>query len=506
MKSTTNLSAGTNLPAPKRGRGRPRIHPIAPDLGPEPAPPSPPPQGRANPSAPNHLQAVQRWSEICRTKPRPMAPSSIAANEVLWGAWCQWLAAQALHWSDATTAHVRAFLDGPAPSLRRRRRPPRNPARMSSLTRVRYFRVLKGVYENAAIQGWIEQAPTMDAPQPAYNAKEAQGAVLPPGVLARLQNTNQLRQTFAPSTDSFRQWWLLRDRAIVALVAETGITSAELINLKLADLGAGGLNILQAMDAAAQPPLHGEGSGTSTATAPTELSVNEAGVDNPCGARMPLAPVVLTIPPSLTLQGRSLTLPARVCETLLPWIKLREHLLTNIAARLGGPSERAAFLRRHSLQGPLFPSRQRRRRAEPSDPAAPARENVRMPASATFSPMESAALYLIFKRAFAGLSSTRTKRTAQRQDGQPALEHHGAQGPSVIRNTLIQQWLKTLSEEEAQWRAGFKTIESLRVIARGAGIDTRSETQASEQPTQQVLTPHAAQHPPHPEAAAGAPK
>lgn len=468
MKPTTHRSAPVDAPTPKRGRGRPRIHPIAPDLGPEPEPIAPPLHGRTNPAAPNHLQAVQSWSEICRTKrPRAMAPSSIAANEVLWGGWCQWLAAQALHWSDATTSNVRAFLDGPAPSLRRRRRPPLNPTRMSSLTRVRYFRVLKGIYENAVNQRWIEQAPTTDAPQPAYIAKDAQGAVLPPGVLARLQNTNLLRQTFAPSTDSYRQWWLLRDRSIVALTAETGITSAELINLKLCDLGAGGLNILRAMDATAQRSVYGDEPCEST-----DLSVNEIGIDNPCGARMPQAPVVLTIAPSLTLQGRSLTLPARVCETLLPWVKLREHLLTRTAARFGRSSDRDAFLYRHSLQGPLFPSRQKRRRTAQSDSA---REDPQLPASSTFYPMESAALYLIFKRAFAGLSEATKPEQTQPQDASPLLEHHGARGPSVIRNTIIQLWLRTLSEEEVQWRAGFKTIESLHVIARGAGIETRSE-------------------------------
>ncbi len=89
--------------------------------------------------------------------------------------------------------------------------------------------------------------------------------------------------------------------------------------------------------------------------------------------------------------------------------------------------------------------------------------------------MESAALYLIFKRAFAGLSEATKPKQTQPQDASPLLEHHGARGPSVIRNTIIQLWLRTLSEEEVQWRAGFKTIESLHVIARGAGIETRSE-------------------------------
>lgn len=436
-----------------RKRGRPRIHPERPEREPETPAPPPPASGRANPHAPNHLQAVQLWSEICRTQqPRPMAPSSISANEVLWGAWCTWLAGQALHWSDASAETIRAFLDGPAPSLRRKHRPARNPSSMSSLTRVRYFRVLKGVYSTAKTKGWIEDVPTLEELQPEYNAQDAQGAVLPPGLLARLQNTRQLRQTFAPSTDSIRQWWLLRDRAAVALVAETGITCAELINLKLADLGAGGLNILQAMQDAGQGTL-------LPGTAPAcDLNVDDPAIDNPCAARMPLAPVVLTVPASRTLQSRSITLSTRLCESLLPWVALRERMLTLKAATFTTLYERSAFLKLHSLQGPLFPSRQGKR-------PAPGQEVK----NEHFLPMESASVYLVFKRAFAGLHAGQA-RQPRGAANVPGIHYGGAQGPSVIRNTLIQQWLREMDEEQVKLRAGFKTLEALRVIARAAGI------------------------------------
>lgn len=87
-----------------------------------------------------------------------------------------------------------------------------------------------------------------------------------------------------------------------------------------------------------------------------------------------------------------------------------------------------------------------------------------------FFPMKNAAVYLIFKRAFAGLQNKKTSKN----------EHHlqqglaTAKGPSIIRNTLIQQWLRDLPEEQAQERAGFKTLEGMRVIARAAGITTAS--------------------------------
>ena len=383
-----------------------------------------------------------------------MAPSSVNVNEVLWGAWCHWLAARSLHWSDATIETITHFLNGPAPSQRRRHRPAHNPARMSSLTQLRYFRVLKGVYENAFINGWISEPPTLKTPQPEYIPKDAQGGVLPPGMLTSLQNTGSLQKTSTATSDRFKQWWLLRDRAAVALVAETGITTAELIDLKLKDLGAGGHNILDAMNRAAQSTLYENGDVADR---------NNTGTPNLCGEQKdmaPMAPVVLTVRPSHTLEGRSFVLPERVCNVLLPWVKLREQLLLQKAEALATAGERASYMRKHGLNGPIFPSRQGRQ--------AEAGEGV---THAHFFPMKNAAVYLIFKRAFAGLHN---KKTSSKN------EHHlqqglaTAKGPSVIRNTLIQQWLRDLPEEQAQERAGFKTLEGMRVIARAAGITTAS--------------------------------
>jgi hypothetical protein len=325
---------------------------------------------------------------------------------------------------------------------------------MSSLTRLRYFRVLKGVYENAFINDWISEPPTLKTPQPEYIPKDAQGGVLPPGMLTSLQNTGSLQKTSTATSDRFKQWWLLRDRAAVALVAETGITTAELIDLKLKDLGAGGHNILDAMNRAAQSTLYESGDVADR---------NNAETPNLCSEQKntaPMAPVVLTVRPSHTLEGRSFVLPERVCNVLLPWVKLREQLLRQKAEALATAGERASYMRKHGLNGPIFPSRQGRE--------AEAGEGV---THSHFFPMKNAAVYLIFKRAFAGLHN---KKTSSKN------EHHlqqglaTAKGPSVIRNTLIQQWLRDLPEEQAQERAGFKTLEGMRVIARAAGITTAS--------------------------------
>lgn len=465
--------AGPATEHPARSRGRPRLHAPSEPRVPEPAPPLPPERGRAHPGAPSHEVAIHSWSQVCLTQPKPMALSSVRANAVLWGAWCTWLAGRALHWSDATAQTVSTFLSGPAPSLRRRHRPARNPAQMSSLTAIRYMRVLKGVYANACALQWIEENPAEAAPQPEYVAKDAQGGVLPPGVLARLQNTRQLQQTFATDGgargDGTSQWWVLRDRAAVALVAECGITTAELIALQLRDLGAGAHNIIDAMAHAAQTSI-GEGQDAPgveirpASTGTPNLHVPDPAVDNPAGARMPAAPVVLTVRPSRTLNGRSFVLPARVCEVLLPWVALRQRLLTQMAARQAPLSKRREYLQQHGDLGPLFPSRQGRR-AEGED--KPRRDH--------FHPMEPAAVYLIFKRAFAGLNPESEQGGRTRRSHSVAGEHPPyAQGTSVIRNTLIQHWLRTMPEEDAQKRAGFKTLEGMRVIARVAGITTQS--------------------------------
>ena len=393
---------------------------------------------------------------------RPMAQSSVRTNAVLWGAWCMWLAAQSLHWSDATAQSVATFLSGPAPSLRRQHRRARHPSKMSSLTKVRYFRVLRGVYENAYALGWIDEVPTTGKLQPPYVPKDAQGAVLPPGVLAQFQNTRQLQNVFVPTTDSKRQWWVLRDRAAVALVAECGITTAELIELKLCDLGAGPDNIVQAMNKAAQRPLFGgeSKSGGEDETPTPALNLRYPAIDNPASARMPASPVVLTVRPSHTMQGRDFVLPAWVCEVLLPWVALREDMLTTMACSLAAPARLSDYLKEHSLNGPLFPSRQSPKSAD----GKAIRDR--------FFAMESGTVYLIFKRAFAGLEA----------DGVAGAQGKArtAQGASVIRNTLIQHWLRTMPEEEAQVRAGFKTLVSMRVIARAVGITTSSNVSSDQ--------------------------
>ena len=447
--------------AAPRKRGRPRIHPLTTPLPPELPPPVPPARGRAHPHAPSHEEVIHGYSQVCLTRkePKPLTQSSVRANAVLWGAWCRWLAAQALHWSDATAQTIKTFLDGPAPSLRRRHRPARNPSQMSSLTRVRYFSVLKGVYEYAGRLKWIDEVPTDAVKQPEYVAEDAKGGVLPPGVLARLQNTRQLQEIFSPTSDTKGHWRLLRDRAAVALVAECGITTAELIELQLRDLGAGPDNIVLAMAKAAQRTL--PGSEREGATPNPALNLSDPAIDNPAGARMPAAPVVLTVRPSQphserALNGRSFVLPARVCEVLLPWVAQREAMLTDMAARYVPLARREAHLKKHSLNGPLFPSRQSRK------------DEKGTPIKDRFFPMESAAVYLIFKRAFAGLDPS----TGEGVGG----EARTAQGTSVIRNSLIQHWLRTMPEEEAQKRAGFKTLEGMRVIARAAGITTQSLT------------------------------
>lgn len=388
-----------------------------------------------------------------------MTQSSVRVNAVLWGAWCMWLANQALHWSDATDQTVGMFLSGPAPSLRRQHRRARSPSKMSSLTQLRYFRVLRGVYENAYARGWIDKVPTTGNLQPPYVAKDAQGGVLPPGVLAQLQDTRQLQKAFVPTTSSKRQWWVLRDRAAVALVAECGITTAELIELKLSDLSAGPDPIVQAMNKAAQRSVLGGDSEHQSAheseNPALALNLRDPAVDNPASARLPAAPVVLTVRPSHTMQGRDFVLPVRVCEVLLPWVALREDMLIAMACSEGVLVRRSDWLQEHSLNGPLFPSRQ-----SPKDANG-------KPIKDRFFSMESATVYLIFKRAFAKL----TPEDAADDQGKVRT----AQGTSVIRNTLIQHWLRTMPEEEAQVRAGFKTLEGMRVIARAAGIVTPSD-------------------------------
>ena len=77
-----------------------------------------------------------------------MSDATVDVYLSIWSTWIEWLAGRQVNWEKATASHTREFLNTRTPS-RRRAKP--TPAQPSAVTKRRYWRVLREIYQ-AAIQ------------------------------------------------------------------------------------------------------------------------------------------------------------------------------------------------------------------------------------------------------------------------------------------------------------------------------------------------------------------
>ena len=150
----------------------------------------------------------------------------------LWLAWRSWLSLRQWDWRQVTGALIEEFLQGAAPG-QGGRRPALSKDRMSSYTRQRYWRLLRGVYATAVRDGLLPCSPVLEVAQqlrPRIALRDRQSQVLEPLLFARLREPQVLRSIIAIKTEA--DWWHGRDRAMLALLVDVGITTAELIGLQ----------------------------------------------------------------------------------------------------------------------------------------------------------------------------------------------------------------------------------------------------------------------------------
>ena len=343
--------------------------------------------------------------------------TSVEKYRPLWGAWLRWVNIHELHWSAVQSGDVMRFLNGPTPSLASRR-PPLRPDRMSNFTRMRYWRLLSGVYHHANHQGWITTHPLLDVSlqeRPKLESADRFAQVLPPGVWAHLCEPSHLQRLLPTQSD--QDWWHIRDRAMLAVLLETGITTAELIQLR-------------GMDVRDVPTQH-----------PSLFPSEHPGPKRP-GARAdrsgqgtePVPSVLIDVMRTSRMIERTLPMSAPMAALLHEWLQWRTRLLTQRAAQNAPLSERAAFLKQHDALGPLFIAR--RARAQ----------------STTFPPMDPVSVYY----------ATRQVLQACAQELQMELGKI-SQGAAILRNSLLRQWLDTVGVEETLKRAGLKDLRSLRL-------------------------------------------
>lgn len=347
-----------------------------------------------------------------------MAMSEISQNSAdkyraLWQAWKGWLLLREQNWDTVIGPQIQEFLNGPAPG-RGGRRQALNSERMSSYTRQRYWRLLRGVYATAVQNGVLPYSPVLEVPQanrPTISQRDRQSQVLEPPLLDLLRDPATLRSSLVVKTEA--DWWHVRDRAIVALLADTGITTAELIALRGVDFRPRGLSLVE----------------TAKSGAAAELATG----------------MEITVVDTDDSLGRSLPISETIVSLINEWVVKRKMLLSERGLRQSSLTTEVAVRPTHPDQMPLFLAR----RARAADSELPE--------------MQAVTVYYTVSQTLKALRRTLHNTVTVVTPGITGQEPYVAKGAAVIRNSVLRQWLDTVGPDETVKRAGLKNAESLRL-------------------------------------------
>ncbi|HEX2548061.1 MAG TPA: hypothetical protein VHL79_24465 [Ramlibacter sp.] len=332
----------------------------------------------------------------------------------LWRGWLQWLAERGREWTEANAADIAAFLDGPAPAPEERRtRAPIQPKKMAKYTQQRYWRVLQAVYAHAVVNGLLSASPcTGVADKPRMTARAQTRQLLPPGVIGLLRDPMELER-FVP-LEHQGQWWVLRDRAAVALAAHCGLSAAELIALRGADLRVG-----RQMLTTRSPQLRG-------------LESQPAWVDLPARNGRP---------------ARSLRLPEVCMSVLEAWLARRAEVLQAQARDFAAQGHKAAA---------------------PTPANAPLLLSREAPTGRPLPAVDAPTLYYGFRKCLVA---------AMTEAGHDLEAGYVARGPSILRNSVIAHWAATVGPESAAQLAGLKPASLRAAAGAGASKPSRKSRQ-----------------------------
>ena len=345
-----------------------------------------------------------------------LSQPSVDKYRALWLAWRGWLLLRGVDWDRVTGVLVEEFLQGSAPG-QGGRRPAINTHRMSSYTRQRYWRLLRGVYARAAQEGKVPSSPLLEVPEqrrPTISSRDRLSQVLEPQLFERLQVPKTIESIITVKTAA--DWWHRRDRAMLALLVETGVTTSELIALRGKDL--------KRVDRVA-----------------LEVGVASSASDNPISLQLD----VLDAPGSV---GRTLRISDRYSYLLLEWLGFRRVLLSEWITRVAEMEEGASVKAGHGDESPLFLAR----RARIGGDELPA--------------LEAVTVYYAVSKALNKLRSQVLPPMTAPSVGVVPDAPHVAKGPAVIRNSVIRAWLDSVGPVETVRRAGLQNVDSLRLPAR----------------------------------------
>jgi integrase/recombinase XerC len=141
-------------------------------------------------------------------------PETIASYQKVWTPWLRFLAGRGRRWDEAGAGDFGEFLDslGHSPYLR---------VMPSHVTQRRYWNVLGKIYGHAFRAGLIPHSPVVLANRPAQTEAAASVAIYP-------HYLEKLRELLPDLEGPMG----LRDRALIAVLVDVGLTTQELIDLK----------------------------------------------------------------------------------------------------------------------------------------------------------------------------------------------------------------------------------------------------------------------------------
>lgn len=174
---------------------------------------------------PQHgADAFAHWLRTCGQNPwEPLSSDAAKPYGFIWQSWLRFLAggdnADPLLWASATPAQVLAFINH-GPQSPKRSQP-------SDITRRRYWRVLDRVYDHAVLHGWTASNPAQGLThQDMPPSEDPKGAILSPRMWRALER-------HIPAPDDLIS---CRDRAVLVLLMELGLTPEEVRLLELEHL------------------------------------------------------------------------------------------------------------------------------------------------------------------------------------------------------------------------------------------------------------------------------
>lgn len=261
-------------------------------------------------------------------------------------------------------------------------------------------------------------SPLLEVPErrrPTISSRDRLSQVLEPQLFERLQVPKTIESIIAVKTVA--DWWHRRDRAMLALLVETGVTTAELIALRGKDL--------KRVD-----------------RAPLDVGVRQSASDGAVSLQID----VVDGPGGL---GRTLRISDRYSYLILEWLGFRRVLLSEWTAKIaemGEMGEGASV--KAGDESPLFLAR----RARIGGDELPA--------------LEAVTVYYAVSKALDKLRSQVLPPLTSPSVGVVPDTPHVAKGPAVIRNSVIRAWLDRVGPAETVRRAGLQSVDSLRLPAR----------------------------------------